>query len=690
MDYLANAKKKLDSWLSGDPRPLETPSDQTTEEQEIVNWVQAKLESRRMSSSRSANESIWLTNIAYYCGIDCVNFDATTRQFRASNLLPRSLSRSRVHVNKILPTVQNRTAKLCKNPPRWDVRPKSSDDADKDAARLSKAVLLQDWETCKINQKQPELLLWTQACGHAYLKVCWDDMMGPRDYIKKEDGTIELVHEGDKRVDVISPFSVFPDELAKSWDELNDLIEARIRPLNYYRDRYERGYMVKEEDCWLTSLSYEMRINAFNSQGGGQSQAGPLKNSAIELSYYEKPSKKHPMGRHIIVANGVLLKDGVLPIDELPWSKFDDVKVAGKYNSEAIITHLRSIQDQYNRNKSLRAAWINRTLMGKYISCRGHQLAAESFNTESGEIVEYDPVPNAPEPKALDVPSIPQYVYTEDEGLLGDINDVSGINQSSRGQMESASMPALGMQILVEQDDTRISLQTEANELAFADVGRILLKFTGKYYTKNRLLKEAGKSLDYVVKEFKGEDLRDNFDVHVIRGSTAPGSKVLDRQNIKTLHQEGYLGNPTDPTVIEHALSMLEYGDEFEAWKKQSLVNRSIKKGLDMVQAGIKPPVSEFDNHGMWIQQFDEFRLSDKFEALDDQKKSLVIQTMEEHLSWLQEMSAPETMEDIDSAPDLKETTAAQEMEQEALAGAPQDALGLAQTAPQLPLEGEV
>jgi hypothetical protein len=77
-----------------------------------------------------------------------------------------------------------------------------------------------------------------------------------------------------------------------------------------------------------------------------------MKNSAIEISFKEKPSKKHPYGRHMIVANGVKLKDDVLPIDELPMIKFDDIVVGGKFNSEAIITHLRPLQDHLNRQQN--------------------------------------------------------------------------------------------------------------------------------------------------------------------------------------------------------------------------------------------------------------------------------------------------------------------------------------------------
>jgi hypothetical protein len=684
LKLLEEASSRLGAYLRGDEPEIRSAQDQSDEEKALAKWVRDQLEDRRLSSARTANEALWLTNIAYVCGIDSVEFDSKTKQFRAVNLLPKGMSRSRVHVNKVLPTVQNRKAKLCKSLPKWDVRPKSSDDEDKESARLGKYIILQDWEQLKINKKRLTLVDWLQQCGHAYFKVSWDVNAGPKTAIKKDGEGYEQHHLGEKRVDVCSPFEIFPDPLAKTWEEVNDLVQAKVRPLSYFCDQYERGHLVKEEDTWVTSLQYENRINSFNALGTGQTAAQPLKNTAIEISYYEQASKKHPLGRHLIVANGVLLKDGVLPIDEIPFAKFDDISVGGKYNSEAVVTHIRPMQDQYNRNKSIRAAWINRLVAGKYIASRAHNLGREAFNDQSGEIVEYDVVPNAPEPHPVQVPQIPQFIYQEDETLVADINDVSGINQTSRGQLESASIPFQGMQLLIEQDDTRIGVEVEQQEYSYADLGRLLLKFTYKYYTTPRLLKVAGKNMSYTVKKVTGGDLRENFDVHVIRGSTLPGSKVLNRQDVKTLHQEGYFGNPQDPAVIENVLTMLEFGDEFEPWKEHSLTMASIEKGIDKIEKErMKPAVSEFDNHPMWIKKLNEYRLSDRYERLEEDQKAMIMETMEGHVAELQKMVAPDTMEDEDADPELIQTDAAQQEEQRLLSEQPQ-------IEPELPIEQEV
>lgn len=672
MDLISRARQRLDGYLSGNPEKPKSVDEQPSEDIQLVSFVRSELDEIRTHSARTTNEGIWLTNIAYLCGFDSIYFDTKTKNFKPIQSPNVFVRKNRIHVNRILPTIQNRLAKLAKSPPRYDVRPKTGDDADKDAARLAKQVLLQHWERQKINQKRINLLMWLQQCGHAYFKVSWDKTLGAKKAIKGENGEIELLHEGDIRVDVCSPFEIFPDPTAKTFEEARYVYQVKVRSLEYFRDHYENGHLVKPEDCWINSVAYEMRINAFNNQSGGSANvSGLMKNSALEISRYEKPSKKHPYGRHIIIANGVKLKDDVLPIDELPFAKFDDIKVAGKYNSEATITHLRPLQDQLNRTKSLRAAWTNRLLAGKYLAARSHNLSKEAFSDQSGEVVEYDPVTNADEPHAIQTPTIPQYAYNEDDAIKMDMDDTSGVNQASRGQMPSASVPAIGMQLLVEQDDTRIGVETEDHEYSYADLGRILLKFTVQYYVTERVVKVAGKNMEYTVKHFKGADLLENTDVYVVRGSTLPGSKVLRRQEIINLHERGYFGPPQDPKVLEYVLGLLEYGDEQGAWKRHSLIMQSIEKGLDMIEDGVKPPVSEFDNHALWIQELDNLRLSDKFDKLSEESKKILLEVMNEHINFgLDQSLPPELQENLDAAPDMQTTDAAKEVQDQLLAQA--------------------
>ena len=617
-------------------------ADQTPDEIKLAGFVKSRVEEIRASTSRISHESIWLTNRAYVIGYSGVYFNSQTKQFQPLNRASPFLPRNRVYVNKVLPTLQNRLARLLKSPPKYEVRPESMDMEDKEAARLGLQVINFMWEKLNINMKRIELGMGVQQDGHGYIKICWDDTLG-KEMVDPETG--EMSYEGDLRAEYCSAFECFPNSLAKNWDEVlqSDFTQAKVRPLDYFRKHYpEKGHLVKEESPWLMSLQYEERSKNMNTRGSSGSAAEQTKNTAIELIRYEARSKDYPKGRMIVVANGILLADKELPCGEIPFAKFDDIVIAGKYYSEAIVTHLRPLQDQFNETVRRRSEWTRKFLAGKYIVPRGAGLAQESLNDQSGEVVWYSPVPNAADggrPTALQVPSMPQWAYNETESYDKYFNDLSGISDVSQGNIPSASIPALGMQILVEQDMTRIGVMTDQHELSWARVGSLILKYVEQYYTMPRTIKLAGKNMEYTVKSFKGSDLRGNTDVIVTKGSTQPNSKALQRQDIMNAYQNGLLGDPANPKVQEKVLDLIEFGDVQGLWEDYGLTMAQIKRGIEKLEQGINIDVSELDNHTLWVQELNRYRIQPKFDTLNPYIQGLFLACIEAHVQAQMELT---------------------------------------------------
>lgn len=634
--------------------------EQTADEKKLANWVRTKVEEVRSSANRISHEGIWMTNIAYLLGFNGLTYNTFSKSFVQTNDTSLFLRQRKVHVNKILPTVQNRLARLCKNPPRYDVLPESNKSEDKDAARLALDILSAQLVRLDADKKRELLYMWMQECGHSYLGVYWDPSKGAM-MTDPESGESDF--EGDVRLDVISAFEMFPDPLAKTMEDLQWVIRAKVRPLEYFRSHYpEKGEAVREEGTWLLSAQYESRINSINTRGPAQGTISNIKNTAVELAYYERRSKKYPNGRLLISANGVLLENKDLPVGEIPFVKFDDVVIGGKFYSDALITHLRPIQDAYNQVIRQRTEWVRRLLSGKMVAARGGQLAQEAMNDQSGEIVYYTPVPNAPDggrPVPLQMPVIPQYAYTEQDKLDGMFNEISGISEVSKGNLPSASIPAIGMQLLVEQDDTRIGVVTENSEHSWAKAASLILKYTQQNYVMPRKFKMAGKS-GYIIEEIHGEDIK-TTDVKVMRGSTSPGSKVLKRQDILNAYNSGLLGDPSDPALKQKILAAIEFGDVSEIYLDLSLDQAQVKRGLEAIEKGILPPCSEFDNHKMWIEELNRFRKNEKFEQLPPDIQKLVTTVMEAHITSTLQLSGAIPPEVTDEMKQAANATAAEE-----------------------------
>ena len=617
-------------------RVLSGPNDQSSEEIALVQHVRSTLEESRSSANRIAHEGIWMTNIAYCLGYDGLMYNTTTRQFQPVNRASAYLRKNRIHANKILPTVQNRLARLTQNPPEYEIAPESNDTEDKDAARLATQVLDALVDKCEVNKKRLFLYMWMQQCGHAYIRVFWDPTLG-NPMIHPETG--KIVYEGDVRVDVESPFAVFPDPFARTDDDATSLTMAKVRKLDYFQSHYpERGHLVREEQAWLLSAQYEQRVNSLNSRGpsqGGMTES--FKNSAIEMVKYEARSEKYPNGRMIVAANGILLESKELPVGEIPLAKFDDTIIGGKYYSETPVTHARPIQDQYNETLRRRAEWTRRLLAGKYKAPRGSGLSQEALNDESGEVIYYNPVSTAggASLEPLNIPTIPEYAYKEEDRLDNLINYIFGISDVSRGILPSASIPAIGAQLLQEQDQTRISVITELNERSWSKAFRIMLKHVEKFYIMDRKFKMAGKSREYIVRELNGSMLKGNTDVRVKKGSTQPNSKTLKRQDIVNTLSLGLLGDPHDPSVANKILPLLEFGNTEDIWLDYALDMAQIKRGMDAMEKGEFVEVSHEDNNALWVQEINRFRKQDKFGTLPQEIQDLYMANFRDRINLL-------------------------------------------------------
>lgn len=669
MDFLKRALEKL----TGEGKALgeiKNPSEQPEDQQDLIAYIRNKIQEVRMAGSRVSHEGVWMTNYAYLLGFDSVYYDTNSRQFRAMGGAKNR--RNSIHINKILPTVQRRQARLGKNPARFEVRPDDSTQDSRDRARLEQQVLESYIEKENVSGKRNNMLIGLQQCGHFYLGVNWNPERGellsapimseetPIDNGQSQEvkEQIDYEYEGDCDIEIVHPLEIFPDPLATCLEDAQWIIRAKVRKLDYFRSHYpERGSLVKEEDAWLLSTQYEMRIQSLVGQGPAQTGVQmQMENSAIELIYYEKRSKKHPNGRMSICASGVLLHDGELPVGEIPLAKFDDIPITGKYYSEALVTHLRPIQDQFNRLITKRSRWTDLMLAGKWSVPRGSELQQEALTNDSGEVLYYTPVPGAPPPSAMQVPAIPQYAYTEEDKLNGMFYDIAGEGEVSRGILPAAGIPAIGMELLLEQDETRIGAETQQHEIAMARIGMLILKYLEKFVTNERLLKISDPTQQYVVKKFSGSDLKSKHDVIVIPGSLAPTNKATKRNDLTRMYTMGLLGDPNAPEVKAKFLRDLEYGDAANVWIDQSIDMTQVKKSLEMIESGEIPEISEFDNHTLHLQEKNRYRKTDKYTNLDPRMQAIFLNDMDEHLQWLMKLTAgqfgmnPDPNADVDQA----------------------------------------
>ncbi len=230
----------------------------------------------------------------------------------------------------------------------------------------------------------------------------------------------------------------------------------------------------------------------------------------------------------------------------------------------------------------------------------------------------------------MQLPVMPQYAYTSVADLEKKIHDVFGLSEVSRGQLPSASIPAAGIQMLLEQDETRVGIEVENHEHAWARIGMLILKCAEECYVTPRPLKTKGVGMGYKIKELSGEMLKSNHDAIVIRGSTVPNSKVIHRQEIMNLYTQGLLGNPQDPLVMQEVLGQLQYGDVGKSWKKYHIDKTQIADTIKEIEQELPPEVNKMDNHILHIQEKNDYRI-EKGELLSSLAMKLLEADIDAH-----------------------------------------------------------
>jgi hypothetical protein len=332
--------------------------------------------------------------------------------------------------------------------------------------------------------------------------------------------------------------------------------------------------------------------------------------------------------------------------------------VGGKFHSESLITHLRPIQDQMNRILRRKAEYVNKGMTLKYLAAKGHGMHEEALN-DTTEVTEYNPVPNGEKPQKIDLPQMPQYVFQEDQSLSGVFDNIIGINEPTKGQLPASDVPAIGMQLLVEQDDTRIGIVVESNENSHADVGRVILKFASKYYTNPRMIKETGKSGEYIFTEVTGDMMMGSHDVIVMRGSTLPGSKAVKRNDLMNLYTQGLLGPPGDPSVVSKLLEAMEFGDIQNVWEDLAVDSAQVERSIQEIEQGIQPLISPDDNHQMHYEKKNRLRKSAKFLTYPPEIQILLVNDIQQHKMFLMPPAPPMPPEgpDMQGAPPGAEAT---------------------------------
>ncbi len=517
--------------------------------------------------------------------------------------------------NHIAPILETRLAKLARVKAKATVRPATSDDDN--IASASFATKLID-AVCKENDFSAQLSLantWSEITGCAFFKVTWD---ADRGRAIDAEGAVK---EGDVNITLCPPFEIFPENIAiTDIDKQTSIMHAKVLTVSEVKRLW--GKDVKGGDVNVFSFD-----NAQIAGGLGYTATVPKivsekrEDSVTVIEKYEMPTSEHPNGRLIIVAGDKLLHIGDLPYVNgedgarvYPFARQTCIDSLSNFFGSSVVERIIPVQRAYNSVKNRKHEYMNRIAVG-VLAVEDGSVDTDSLEEEGlppGKIVVYRQ--GGTPPIMLNPTQVPGEFSREEEKLLNEFVMISGVSEvTTYSQVPSNVSSGTAISLLLEQDDTRISLTADSLRESVKRISKQILRLYRQFAKIPRIKRITGDNGEVELASFSANNI-DSEDIVFDTISDIDDTLSARRAMVYDLLRLGLFtdndGTMSDGTKTR-LFEILGFGN-WESGRSADEVHRkkALKENMDFDKSDITPDV--YDNHNLHIGEHVKMCVSTK------------------------------------------------------------------------------
>jgi len=620
----------------------------------LTDAVERRIELRR------PYEAVWWNNIALVAGDHYARWNPAMSSFsdRDPNFDP-SLDgkKPRMVINQALSVFRTELSKLTKNHPIIEVVANSDEQEDLAATKVGRAVIeAMEWKF-KLAAKRKEILSWVIQTGTASHYIGWDylnDQAGEYEFLidpqtneavfnsKREkelrdeaekagvEPNIERYPMGDLEFKVYSPFQLLPDEIATSFDNISNLITTEVADIDVIRDVYgDAARGINPAQVTLNSQQQRMMVRSGLSLPRDQ----PMENGAEVFTFWLLPGTFRntaylKKGLYVRWCQGKILDVSEFPYQDgrIPHAFYQHIPASGTIWADCVINHIRDINLEIDKTVSQLVETKDYMANPMWRVATQHRVKGQIKNV-AGAILRYVHSANIPPPEPMMGLQMPSQVENLAEMLRGQILEISGQSDITRGSVPTGVRSGVAVSYLQEEDDSKIAPTVDNLERAIAYEGSLILERAAQYYTSRRILGYYRRDGEFDVVKFKGADLKNNTDVISQAGSAMPKSKAARQQYTLQLVELGVL---SDPKKIQEMLDLGEAEPNLDDLQI-AMANRENQLMLHGMSAATwdptgelregenKPvaiPVKAWHNHKLHLDQHYREMSSEEFDHL--------------------------------------------------------------------------
>ena len=528
--------------------------------------------------------------------------------------------------NYLASMYESRLAKLARVRPQMTVLPSTSEEKDIKSAKVSKSILNSIDHKCNLSKIISKATKWSELCGTAFYKIVWNSDSGRVIGINDKG---ESIKEGDVDISVCPPFEIYPDNIAcESIEDCRSIIHARAYHVDVIKQNW--GVDVKGEDIDVISCDSIENVGAYNYTSLNTSIIKTTKkNHAIVLEYYERPSSLYKNGRLIIIAGNKLLYNGDLPFENgedkkrsIPFVRQISQEQSNNFFGTCIINRIIPLQRALNATKNRKYEFMNRIAQG-ILAVEDGSVDTDNLEEEGirpGKILVYRQ--GATPPIFMASGGLPSDFSNEEDRIMNQMTILSGLSDLTSAISTYANMSGTALQLLIEQDDAKLTTSAEEIRSAIKNVGKHILRLYKQFVQTKRIGRIIGgdnrevELFYFNSSDISSEDIVFETENELTETIAQRRSMIFELLNAGLLADEnGNINNRMRSKILELlGYGIWEQGQDISTLQR----NKAQKENIECLNNNKEPMVEDIDDHNIHVVEHTAFLLTD---TIDDSNK---------------------------------------------------------------------
>ena len=494
-----------------------------------------------------------------------------------------------------------------------------------------------EWDREQMNRKLYKELINTLTIGTSIFFIPWDS--------------------ASKQVKsfAVNAFNIFPDPLATSMEDAEFIIYASYKNVNKLKKLYPK----KAKQLRGSQINYTELVNGNATNSRIDNQVLVIEVWTRDYDTYEETNEDtktvrlvYPHGRVLTICPeiGVVLDDKHNPYKDgkMPFEMIKDYDIPGKFGVEGEVAQLMSPQKYINELNNCILDNAKSTANMPWIIDKNSGIKVGSITARPGLVVRKNP---GSEVRRDQPPTMPVYVSNTIESFKKDIEEISGVYATLKGENSTGVYTAQGILALKESGQVRIRLKVKLMEESLGAIANLWFSRMKQYWKDDRWIRVTLQDGSYDMKRFTENILGQDYDVKVSSGSTMPVNRGAMLDLMIRLAQT----QMSDGKALVDREAVTEYLPE----EIKGAMLKRMGTGQEAIAQQLEQLTQQMQQIGEALQQFQQQDQKDDQQTmgtLDQLTKAIedtnqkIIQLQEEYDTMNQEKKKKEEMDKVTTA----------------------------------------